>query len=87
MSDRGWAEVVAAFGDVGAASEAHLIDAIRTAHDLLGFHPDRLNELMLALSNRPETFALFDTALRLGAGTEELQRILLQGLFSETPVE
>lgn len=68
-----------------AADVRTIIEPIEVALDVLGMTTEQFRALGLALGARPETFKSFDGARRLGANTEELQRILLSGLFNEPP--
>lgn len=68
-----------------ASAASETLQAIVVAHHLLGLKDGQFRETGLMLAQRPDTWREFDAARRLGAGTAELQRILLGGLFNEVP--
>ena len=69
----------------GQNVDLEMLQAVALAHHLLGLKDEQFRETGLMLAQRQDTWREFDAARRLGAGTEELQRILLKGLFNEVP--
>lgn len=67
----------------GQTVDLETMEAVALAHHLLGLPDDKFRETGLMLAQRQDTWREFDSARRLGAKTEELQRILLGGLFNE----
>lgn len=65
--------------------ELETVKAVALAHHILGLKTEQFRETGLMLAQRLDTWREFDAARRLGAGTSELQRILLGGLFNEVP--
>ncbi len=84
-------DVARAFGfdpracPLGQTADVEMLEAVALAHHLLGLKAEQFREVGLMLAQRQNTWREFDAARRLGAGTEELQRILLGGLFNEVP--
>jgi len=69
----------------GQNIDIETMQAVALAHHLLGLKSEQFRETGIMLAQRQNTWREFDSARRLGAGTFELQRILLGGLFNEEP--